>query len=70
MLTTNNDYGLRIELENFANEKRYAEYDSFKISDELSYFQLSIKGYSGNAGWYLKFLLGLLFKMFAFHTFF
>ncbi|VDI76708.1 Hypothetical predicted protein [Mytilus galloprovincialis] len=62
MLTTNNDYGLRIELENFALKKRYAEYDSFKISDELSYFQLSIEGYSGDAGDSLAYHNGMNFS--------
>lgn len=70
MLTSNNDYTLRIELENFSNEMRYAEYDSFQILDELSNYQLSVEGYSGNAGSYLKFSLGLLFnKMVRFFCF-
>ncbi|XP_063436333.1 fibrinogen C domain-containing protein 1-A-like [Mytilus trossulus] len=50
MLISNNNYTLRIELEDFANEKRYAEYQSFKISDAQSNYQLLINGYSGDAG--------------------
>ncbi|XP_052083793.1 ficolin-1-like [Mytilus californianus] len=62
MLTSNNDYTLRIELENFANEMRYAEYDSFQISDELSNYQLTVEGYSGNAGDSLSFHNGMPFS--------
>jgi hypothetical protein len=50
MLTEHNSYTLRIELEDFENRNRYAEYQSFKIGNAESKYRLSYVGYSGNAG--------------------
>ncbi|XP_044533561.1 fibrinogen-like protein 1 [Gracilinanus agilis] len=41
---------LRLDLHNFQNESRYAQYSSFQISDEASFYRLSLGRYSGNAG--------------------
>jgi len=49
-LTEYNSYTLRIELEDFKNRTRYAEYQSFKIENAESKYRLSFDGYSGNAG--------------------
>ncbi|XP_077302101.1 uncharacterized protein LOC143922644 isoform X1 [Arctopsyche grandis] len=50
MLTNNEDYILRIELEDFEGNKRYAQYSHFKIYSESEYYKLEIDGYEGNAG--------------------
>ncbi|KAK6627417.1 hypothetical protein RUM44_009894 [Polyplax serrata] len=50
MLTNNEDYVLRIELEDFEGNKRYAQYSHFKIYSEAEYYKLEIDGYEGNAG--------------------
>ncbi|RZF47082.1 hypothetical protein LSTR_LSTR004482 [Laodelphax striatellus] len=50
MLTNNEDYMLRIELEDFEGNKRYAQYSHFKIYSEAEYYKLEIDGYEGNAG--------------------
>lgn len=50
MLTNNEDYVLRIELEDFEGNKRYAQYSHFKIYSEADYYKLEIDGYEGNAG--------------------
>ncbi|XP_070493080.1 angiopoietin-4 [Chironomus tepperi] len=50
MLTNNEDYALRIELEDFEGNKRYAQYSHFKIHSEADYYKLEIDGYEGNAG--------------------
>ncbi|CAG9802723.1 unnamed protein product [Chironomus riparius] len=50
MLTNNEDYALRIELEDFEGNKRYAQYAHFKIHSEADYYKLEIDGYEGNAG--------------------
>ncbi|XP_063244875.1 angiopoietin-4 [Bacillus rossius redtenbacheri] len=50
MLTNNEDYMLRIELEDFEGNKRYAQYTHFKIYSEAEYYKLEIDGYEGNAG--------------------
>ena len=49
-LTEHNSYTLRIKLEDFENEARYAEYQSFKIGNAESKYRLSFDAYSGNAG--------------------
>jgi predicted nucleic acid-binding Zn-ribbon protein len=50
MLTNNEDYSLRIEMEDFEGNKRYAQYSHFKIHSEADYYKLEIDGYEGNAG--------------------
>ncbi|KAJ6633438.1 Techylectin-5B, partial [Pseudolycoriella hygida] len=50
MLTNNEDYSLRVELEDFEGNKRYAQYSHFKIHSESDYYKLEIDGYDGNAG--------------------
>lgn len=50
MLTNNDDYMLRVELEDFDGNKRYATYSHFKIFSEAEYYKLEIDGYEGNAG--------------------
>ncbi|XP_055309712.1 kinesin-related protein 8 [Sitodiplosis mosellana] len=50
MLTNNEDYSLRVELEDFEGNKRYAQYSHFKIYSEADYYKLEIDGYEGNAG--------------------
>ncbi|XP_022909321.1 angiopoietin-2 [Onthophagus taurus] len=50
MLTNNEEYILRVELEDFEGNKRYAQYSHFKIYSEAEYYKLEIDGYEGNAG--------------------
>ncbi|CAG9763200.1 unnamed protein product [Ceutorhynchus assimilis] len=50
MLTNNEEYSLRVELEDFEGNKRYAQYSHFKIYSEAEYYKLEIDGYEGNAG--------------------
>ncbi|XP_044006364.1 angiopoietin-4 [Aphidius gifuensis] len=50
MLTNNDDYSLRVELEDFEGNKRYAQYSHFKVYSEGEYYKLEIDGYEGNAG--------------------
>ncbi|XP_041987077.1 angiopoietin-related protein 1 [Aricia agestis] len=50
MLTNNDDYMLRVELEDFDGNKRYAQYSHFKIYSEGEYYKLEIDGYEGTAG--------------------
>ncbi|KAJ1525361.1 hypothetical protein ONE63_010178 [Megalurothrips usitatus] len=50
MLTNNEEYQLRVELEDFEGNKRYAQYSHFKIYSEAEYYKLEIDGYEGNAG--------------------
>ena len=49
-ITNEKKYMLRIELENFKGERRYAEYDKFIIGDEKQNYKLTLGTYSGNAG--------------------
>ncbi|KAF4517766.1 hypothetical protein B566_EDAN002971 [Ephemera danica] len=50
MLTNNEEYMLRVELEDFEGNKRYAQYSHFKIYSEAEYYKLEIDGYEGNGG--------------------
>ena len=49
-LTAADDVILRVELEDFERDKRYAECTSFKEADALDRYKLWIAGYSGTAG--------------------
>ncbi|ODN00364.1 Techylectin-5B, partial [Orchesella cincta] len=50
LLTNSEDQVLRIELEDFDGEKRYAEYSTFRVASEADAFRLEVGGYSGDAG--------------------
>lgn len=50
MLTNTDNYMLRVELEDFDGNRRYAEYSTFKLHSEKDNYKLEIGGYSGNAG--------------------
>ncbi|KAJ8050530.1 Fibrinogen C domain-containing protein 1-A [Holothuria leucospilota] len=49
-LTNQAVYKLRVDIRTSSNSHLYAEYSSFRIGDENSKYQLSVTGYSGNAG--------------------
>ena len=40
---------LRVDLEDFDGNKRYAKYSTFKVLDSSRKYQLNVTGYSGNA---------------------
>ncbi|KAL4226890.1 hypothetical protein ACF0H5_014868 [Mactra antiquata] len=48
-LTKTGSWKLRVEL-TYGNESGYAEYSFFSVSDEASFYYLSVGGYSGNIG--------------------
>ncbi|CAG0885516.1 unnamed protein product [Darwinula stevensoni] len=50
MLTNSEDCILRVELEDFDGNKRWAEYTTFKLYSEKDDYKLEIGGYEGNAG--------------------
>lgn len=50
VLTSNRKYKLRIDLEDFDGQKRYAQYSTFSISSSADGYRLNVDGYSGNAG--------------------
>jgi len=56
-MTEHNSYILRIELEDFNNRTRYAEYQSFTIGNAESKYRLGISGYFGDAGLFIYTLL-------------
>ena len=49
-LTAADDVILRVDLEDFDGDTRYAEYTTFKVADEADNYRLLIGGYSGTAG--------------------
>ena len=46
-LTSSGNYKLRVDLEDFAGNTFYAEYDLFKIASEGEKYELSVGSYSG-----------------------
>lgn len=59
-LTVEGHSVLRIELEDFSGNKRYAEYSSFSLADVTDNYRIQVTGYTGDAGmWHhyaLKFI--------------
>ena len=49
-LTAADNVTLRVDLEDFDGNIRYAEYTTFKVADEGDKYRLLIGGYSGKAG--------------------
>ncbi|XP_039638964.1 fibrinogen-like protein 1 isoform X1 [Perca fluviatilis] len=49
-LTSQGNYTLRINMEDFEGNQRYAEYKNFKVDDEKDQYQLHVREYTGNAG--------------------
>ena len=49
-LTTSGQWTLRIDMEDFDGNIKYAQYEDFKIGDAASFYQLSIGAFSGTVG--------------------
>ncbi|XP_035693525.1 angiopoietin-related protein 2-like [Branchiostoma floridae] len=49
-LTEQKDYRLRIDLEDFEGQRRFAEYSTFRVDDQEQNYRLEVSGYQGNAG--------------------
>ena len=49
-LTNRPTTALRVDLEDFDGNTRYANYSTFKVLDSSRKYQLNIAGYSGDAG--------------------
>ncbi|XP_071817015.1 ficolin-1-like [Apostichopus japonicus] len=61
-LTAQSNYELRVDLSDFEGNERYARYDSFRLGDEATYYELLLGAYSGNAGDSLGALRGMSFS--------
>uniref|UniRef100_A0A3Q1GU31 Fibrinogen-like protein 1 n=1 Tax=Acanthochromis polyacanthus TaxID=80966 RepID=A0A3Q1GU31_9TELE len=49
-ITAQGNYSLRINLEDFDGNQRYAEYKNFNVADEKDHYRLSFGAYIGTAG--------------------
>ncbi|KAI3352033.1 hypothetical protein L3Q82_020845 [Scortum barcoo] len=49
-ITTQGNYSLRINLEDFDGKERYAEYKNFKVANKKDHYKLSFGTYVGTAG--------------------
>uniref|UniRef100_A0A8C4EV98 Fibrinogen-like protein 1 n=1 Tax=Dicentrarchus labrax TaxID=13489 RepID=A0A8C4EV98_DICLA len=49
-ITTQGNYSLRINLEDFDGNQRYAEYKNFKVANEKDHYRLTFGTYVGTAG--------------------
>ena len=47
-LTSSDTFNLRVDLEDWAGETRFAEYTSFTIANEANKYKLSLGSYSGD----------------------
>jgi hypothetical protein len=47
-LTSQGSYKLRIDIEDFSGDSRYAVYNLFIVGDEASQYKLDVGGYSGD----------------------
>ena len=47
---TKSSSSLRVDLEDFAGNKRFAKYSVFSVANALTQYKLTVSGYSGNAG--------------------
>ncbi|XP_037069523.1 techylectin-5B-like [Pollicipes pollicipes] len=49
-LTAREPQQLRVDLEDFEGGRRFAQYGSFRVSDEADQYRLQLSGFSGDAG--------------------
>lgn len=49
-ITSSGNHKLRVNMDDFDGNHRYAEYDSFSVSDERNGYRLHVNGYTGNVG--------------------
>ncbi|XP_029365790.1 fibrinogen-like protein 1 [Echeneis naucrates] len=49
-LTSQGNYDLRINMEDFEGNQRFAEYKNFRVDEEKDQYQLHLGEYTGNAG--------------------
>ena len=59
---TDVDAVLRVDLEDFEQEKRFAKYSLFHVNDSSTDYQIAIGGYSGDAGDSLTYNNGMKFS--------
>ncbi|XP_078613583.1 ficolin-2-like [Branchiostoma floridae x Branchiostoma japonicum] len=50
LLTTQGQYELRVDLEDFEGHSAYAKYSRFGVENEIHKYRLTVGGYSGTAG--------------------
>ncbi len=50
ILTSAKNYSLRIDMEDFEGNTRYASYSHFAVGSEDDGFRLTLSGYNGTAG--------------------
>ncbi|KAK5603403.1 hypothetical protein CRENBAI_008224 [Crenichthys baileyi] len=61
-LTSQGNYDLHIDTEDFEGNQRFAEYKNFRVDDEKDQYQLHVGDYTGNAGDALADARGLNFN--------
>ncbi|XP_022334685.2 microfibril-associated glycoprotein 4-like [Crassostrea virginica] len=61
-VTVHGLYELRVNLEDFEGNKRFAKYSHFRIGNEADGYRLTVSGYTGNAGDSLKMAQGQKFS--------
>ena len=62
LTTSGGSSSLRVDLEDFAGNKRFAKYSVFRVANPLTQYKLTVGGYSGNAGDSLTYHNGMKFS--------
>lgn len=57
-------YELRVDMEDFIGERRYAKYKLFRVANGAARYRLSVAGYSGDAGDSMEVHNGMMFSTF------
>ena len=52
LVSNQRNYELRVDLEDWDDNKRFAKYDHFRLGDESTNYKLLLGSYSGDAGLY------------------
>ena len=60
--TQDQEYELRVDLEDFDGKKRHAVYQNFRISSEENGYRLTVSNFTGNAGNSLEFNTNTMFS--------
>ena len=61
-LTAAQSTSLRVDMEDFDGNKRYATYSTFKVGNAVTKYKLTVSGYEGNAGDSLSYHNGMKFS--------
>lgn len=63
-ITSKKNYEMRVDLESFDNETRYAQYTTFRVNSACDEYRMTIDGYNGTAGDSMEYHNNMMFTTF------